>query len=94
MRTLMVVSAVLLTACGGEGLARGEPEPACASVAHAQRVAARTDKQYEELRQRAVASPTEKNQQKLAEAASEAAAANAARDAAEAEWATGRCPPR
>jgi len=90
----MVVSAVFLTACGGDGLARGEPEPACAGVAHAQREAAKVDRHYEEQRQRAVASPTEKNQQKLAEAASDAAAANAARDAAEAEWATGRCPPR
>ena len=90
----MMVSAVLLTACGGDGLVRGEPEPACASVAHAERSAAKIDKHYEELRQRAVASPSEKNQQKLAEAASESAAANAARDAAKAEWATGRCPPR
>ena len=94
MRALIVVSTVLLTACGGDGLARGESEPACTSVGHAQRAASRIDKQYEELRQRTVASPTEKNQQKLAEAASEAAAANAARDATEAEWAAGRCPPR
>ena len=63
-------------------------------MAHAQRAASRIDKQYEELRQRTVASPTEKNQQKLAEAASETAVANSARDAAEAEWATGHCPPR
>ena len=80
-RALTVVSAVRLTVHGGDGPVRGEPEPPCAGVAQAQR---------------ATASPTEKNQQKLSEAGSgaAAAAADAARDAAEAEWSTGRCPPR
>ncbi len=67
----MVVSALRLTVRGGDGPVRGEPELASVGVAHAQRAAA---------------SPTEKNQQKLSEAGSGAAAADAdaARDAAEA----------
>ena len=51
------------------------------------------DEAYEEIRQRTVTSPTEKNQQKLSEAATESAAANAALEAAKAEQAAGRCPP-
>jgi hypothetical protein len=82
---------LMLTACGG-GLARGEDAPACASVAAKQRAAEKVDKDYEELRQRTVGSPTEKNQQKLSEAATESAAANTALEAAKAEQAAGRCP--
>lgn len=92
MRPLLILlSLLMLTACGG-GLARGEDAPACASVAAKQRAAEKVDKDYEELRQRTVGAPTEKNQQKLADAATESASANAALEAAKAEQAAGRCP--
>jgi hypothetical protein len=92
MRPLILLSVLLLAACGGGGLARGDDAPACASVAAKQRAAEKVDKDYEELRQRTVESPTEKNQRKLAEVATESAAATAALVAAEAEQAAGRCP--
>ncbi len=92
MRLLPLLSVVLLAACGGGGLARGDGAPACASVAAKQRAVEKVDKDYEEVRQRTVGSPTEKNQQKLSEMATESAAANAALDAAKAEQAAGRCP--
>jgi len=91
MRPMILLSVLMLTACGG-GLARDEDAPACASVAAKQRAAEKVDKDYEDLRQRTVDSPTEKNQQKLAEAATESAAANTALEAAQAEQAAGRCP--
>jgi hypothetical protein len=92
MRPLLLLSVLMLTACGGGALTRGGDAPACASVASKQKAVDRIDKDYEELRQRIVDAPTEKNQQKLAEMATESAAAKAALDAAEAEQAAGRCP--
>ena len=93
MRPSILFFAFLLTACGRDGLARDEGAPACASVAAKQRTAAKVDKAYEDIRQRTVASPTEKNQRKLAEAAEESAAANGTRKSAQAEQAAGRGPP-
>jgi hypothetical protein len=92
MRPLILLSVLMLTACGGGSLARGGDAPACAGVAAKQRAVEKVDKDYEELRQRTVESPTEKNQQKLADMATESAAANAALEAAQAEQAAGRCP--
>lgn len=91
MRPLILLSCLTLAACGGGGLSRGGDAPACASVASKQKAVDRIDKDYEELRQRIVDSPTEKNQQKLADMATESAAAKAALDAAKAEQAAGRC---
>lgn len=92
MRPLLLLSVLMLTACGGGGLTRGDGAPACASVASKQRAVDKIDKDYEELRQRIVDAPTEKNQQKLADIATESATAKAALDAAQAEQAAGRCP--
>ncbi len=92
MRPLILLSVLTLTACGGGGLARGDDAPACASVAAKQRAVEKTDKDYEEIRERTVGSPTEKNQRKLAEVAAEAAVAATALEAAQAEQAAGRCP--
>nr|WP_298133194.1 hypothetical protein [uncultured Pseudoxanthomonas sp.] len=93
MRLSTLLCVFLLTACGSGGAARGGDAPTCASVAAKQRTAENVDEAYEEIRQRTVTSPTEKNQQKLSEAATESAAANAALEAAKAEQAAGRCPP-
>ena len=92
MRPLILLSVLMLTACSSGGLARSDDAPACASVAAKQRAAEKIDKDYEDIRQRIVDAPTEKNQQKLADMATESAAANAALDAAKAEQAAGRCP--
>ncbi|WP_334178240.1 hypothetical protein [Pseudoxanthomonas sp.] len=92
MRPLILAPVLLLAACGGNGLVRGEGAPACASVAAKQRAAENVDKDYEDIRQRTVASPTEKNQRKLAAAAIESAAATASLDAAQAAQTAGRCP--
>ena len=74
MRPLILLSFLMLSACGGGGLARGGDAPTCASVASKQKAVDRIDKDYEELRQRIVDSPTEKNQQKLADMATESTA--------------------
>ena len=92
MRPHILLSFLMLSACGGGGLARGGDAPTCASVASKQKAVDRINKDYEELRQRIVDSPTEKNQQKLADMATESAAAKAALDTAKAEQAAGRCP--
>ncbi len=92
MRPLILLSCLMLSACGGGGLARGGDAPTCASVVSKQKAVDRIDKDYEELRQRIVDSPTEKNQQKLADMATESAAAKAALDTAKAAQAAGRCP--
>src|SRR5690606_37694752 len=62
MRPLILLSVLTLTVCGGGGLARGDDAPACASVAAKQRAVEKTDKDYEDIRERTVGSPTEKNQ--------------------------------
>jgi len=69
MRLPTLLCVFLLTACGSGGAARGGDAPTCASVAAKQRAAENVDEAYEEIRQRTVTSPTEKNQQKLSEAA-------------------------
>ncbi len=92
MRLLLLLSVLTLTACGSGALVREGDAPTCASVASRQKAIDRIDKDYEELRQRIVDAPTEKNQQKLAEMATESASAKAALDAAQAEQAAGRCP--
>lgn len=76
MRTIILLIAVAATACTSHtGELGRESTPGCAK---AERAHAKANKDYEDARQRAVESPTERSQRKLAEASADLAkAANA-----------------